>query len=318
MKTIRIRAALAYLLAFALFCAAAGGAAAEGAGTEEDAYVIWGVAVGPEDTELSTEEGGWVTPAEINTLLENRPKLKKINIFNKKVKLTDMEKIIDPHPEVDFGLTIQLNRSHILRTDMTAYSTLGRQPQIGGPQTKYFAYLKQLKALDIGHMNVHSVEFLRDCPKLKILIIADCALRDIDAVSTQTELEYLEVFKNYITDLTPLSGLTKLKDLNIGYNKITDFSPLYGLQNLERLWLMGNWFVEDEEIERLREHLPNCDIVVRSYGATGNLMDEKMVQTPGTSWRHHPHYDTIHWIFNHNEYIDWDVEVPQVKTPANP
>ena len=286
-------------------------------GTEEP-LTWWGVEIAADQTEVTFEDEEWLVPSELDTLIEKRPNLKIINMFSKKVKLKDIPGIYERHPDIEFGLTIELNKSHVLRTDMTAYSTLGRQPQISKVQTKYFTYLRHLKALDIGHMNIYSAAFLEDMPKLKILIIADCALRDIEALREQTELEYLEVFKNYISDLTPLSGMTKLKDLNLGYCQITDLSPIYDLPSLERVWLMGNWYLSEEEIQRFREHQPNCEIVTRSYGATGNLMDEHMVQTPGTSWRHHPHYDTIYWIFHHNEYIGWDVDVPQVKTAEDP
>ena len=299
------------------FCFLFLGAAASG---EEALRTVtfWNTEIRSDQTEVTFEDTDWLVPSELDQLLEQMPQLTKVNMFNKRVKLSDILGIYEKHPDVEFGLTIQMNRSHTVRTDMTAYSTLGRQPQISKAQTRYFTCMKHLKALDIGHMNIYSADFLKDCPKLKILIIADCALRDIDALSSQTELEYLEVFKNYISDLTPLSGMTKLKDLNLGYCEITDLSPIYDLPSLERVWLMGNWYLSEEEIQRFREHQPNCEIVTRSYGATGNLMDENMVQTPGTSWRHHPHYDTIYWIFHHNEYIGWDVEVPQVKTAADP
>ena len=313
MKRIALWTAL--LLAVCLIWSAA--AAEESAGT----FTFQGVEIGPEDTVADIPGRGFVHPAEIDELLRQRPNLKTVNMWEKQFFLREIPEIFENHPDVDFGIRIELNKSHILRTDMTAYSTLGRQPQIAQMHTWYFKYLKNLKALDIGHMNVHSVDFLRETAPLKILIIADCALRDIDALSSQNELEYLEIFKNYITDLTPLSGMTELRDLNIGYNDIRDLSPLDGLQNLERLWTMGNWHLPEEEIQRFRELHPNCEVVTFSYGATGNRCDpayKDMKQIPGTSWRHHRHYDTIHWIFDHSEYIGWDVEVPQVKTVNDP
>ena len=312
-KTTLIRLLAAAILVWTL--AAETPALTENAG---EPFTWWGVEITANQTEVTFEDTDWLVPSELDTLIAQRPNLKTINMFNKKLKLKELPEIFEKYPDIEFGLTIELNKSHVIRTDMTAYSTLGRQPQVSKAQTKYFTYLRHLQALDIGHMNIYSAEFLENMPKLKILIIADCALRDIEALRGQTELEYLEVFKNYISDLTPLSGMTKLKDLNLGYCEITDLSPIYDLPSLERVWLMGNWYLSEEEIERFRQHQPNCEIVTRSYGATGNLMDEKMVQTPGTSWRHHPHYDTIYWIFHHNEYIGWDVEVPQVKTAADP
>jgi len=289
---------------------------------EVQTATFWGVEVKSTDTEVEFPGKDWVTPALIDELMTAMPQLKTVNMYDHSIKLADATEIMDKYPDVFFGFTLKLTSAHILRTDMTAYSTLGRSPHIMPSQTKYFAYLKGLKALDIGHMNVRSLDFLADCPKLKILIVADNALydKDIQALATQTDLEYLELFKNYITDISVLSNLTNLKDLNIGYCQITDLSPLYELTSLERVWLMGNWKLEDEEVERLREHLPDCEVVRYSYGATGNQTEPHNYkhQYPGTSWRHHKHYDTIYWIFHHNEYIDWDVEVPQIKTENDP
>ena len=280
--------------------------------------VFWGAEISPEDTEVTFEGDGRVSLPELDALLDRRPNLKRVNLWGKQTVLKEIPPLMEHHPDVEFGMTITLNPSHVLRTDMTAYSTLGRQPQITRAQTWYFTYLKNLKALDIGHMNVHSLDFLRETAPLKILIVADNGLKDIGALAGQTEIEYLEIFKNYITDLSPLSGMTQLRDLNIGYNDIRDLSPLDGLQNLERLWTMGNWWLPEAEIERFRQLHPNCEVVTWSYGATGNRMDRNQKQFPGTSWRHHTHYDTIHWIFDHSEYIGWDVPVPQVKTEKDP
>lgn len=278
---------------------------------------LWGVTVSSEDTSVTFEGKEAVSLYDLCDLLACMPGLKKVDMWDKQVNRKEMDALL-AFPEVEVGMTIKLNKSHILRTDMTAYSTLGRQPQITRSDTHYFTFLKDLKALDVGHMFIQSLDFLEECSKLKILIAADCSLKDISPIACQTDLEYVELFKNYITDISPLAELTNLRDLNIGYCQITDLSPLYDLPNLERVWLMGNWYLPDEEVERLREHQPDCEIVTFSYGATGNLMTPDKKQIPGTSWRHHKHYDTIYWIFHNNEYIGWDVEVPQIKTVNDP
>lgn len=307
-----------------LLCLACGSAAAQApAGTEKAGKItFWNTEISPEDTEVTFEGNEYVHLTELDGLLNKYPNIKTVNMWDKRLFINEVRDLFAGHPDVNFGMTITLNPSHILRTDMTAYSTLGRQPQIAQKQTWYFNCLKNLKALDIGHMNVHSLAFLEEAPRLKILIVADNGLKDIKALAGQTELEYLEIFKNYITDLSPLSGMTELRDLNIGFNDIRDLSPLDHLQNLERLWTMGNWWLPDEEIERFKSLHPNCEVVTFSYGATGNRCDPnvkgEMKQIPGTSWRHHKHYDTIHWIFDHSEYIGWDVAVPQVKTAEDP
>ena len=297
-------------------------ATAEAAATEipEQTVLFWNTPVSTRDTEVTFEGSEFAHMTELDQFLTQMPNIRKVSLWGKRTYLNEILPLFEHHPDVEIGMTITLNKSHVLRTDMTAYSTLGRQPQIAKMHTWFFGCLKQLKALDIGHMNTHSLDFLQATAPLKILIVADNGLRDrdIQALQYQNDLEYLEIFKNYITDLSPLRGMTELRDLNIGYNDIRDLSPLDGLQKLERLWTMGNWWLPEEEIARFQALHPNCEVVTWSYGATGNRCTRDMTQIPGTSWRHHRHYDTIHWIFDHSEYIDWDVEVPQVKGAEDP
>lgn len=278
---------------------------------------LWGVTVSSEDEEVTFEGNEWINIDELCGLLDTMPNLRTVNMWDKRMKHKDLNVLLG-YPEINFGMTIKMNDAHVVRTDWTAYSTLGRQPQIDRFDTPFFAFLKDMKALDVGHMFLQNLDFLKTCSKLKILIAADCGVGDLTPLTYQTDLEYLELFKNGISDISPLASLVNLRDLNIGYCKITDLSPLYDLPNLERVWLMGNWYLPDEEVERLREHQPDCEIVTFSYGATGNLMTPEKKLIPGTSWRHHKHYDTIYWIFHHNEYIGWDVEVPQIKTINDP
>ncbi len=61
------------------------------------------------------------------------------------------------------------------------------------------------------------------------------------------------------TDLAPLANLTKLEMLNLRGAKLTDLTPLAHLQKLETLSLDGA-IVTDEQVERLRQALPNCKI----------------------------------------------------------
>lgn len=249
-------------------------------------------------------------PDQLIEALSCLPNLKKVNMWEVDVNKGVGEQLANAFPDVFFGFTIRFNQSHVFRTDGTAFSTLSKKPGLAHSQLYHFALCPDLKALDVGHNTLRKLDFLEALPKLKILIVADCGLTDISPIACQTDLEYLELFLNNITDISPLASLTNLIDLNLCFNKITDLSPLYGMKKLRRLWLMRNIGLTTEEVDKLREQLPDCDIVVRSYGSTGNIMDEKGKQIPGTSWRDHPHYQTIHYIFNHREYIGWDDPIP--------
>ena len=266
----------------------------------------------PQDAEEITLRARRVDdPGQLIGELSRLPALRRVYMWNADIVQDVRQRIADAFPEVFFGFTMRFNRTHVFRTDGTAFSTLSRAPLLVHSQLYSFALCPDLKALDVGHNRILQLDFLEKLPKLKILIVADCGLTDIGPIACQTDLEYLELFLNDITDISPLAGLTGLIDLNLCFNRITDLSPLYGMKNLRRLWLMKNPGLTAEEVDRLREQLPDCDIVLRSYGSTGNVLDEKGRQIPDSSWRHHPHYDTIHYIFNHRDYIGWDDPVPQ-------
>ena len=84
-----------------------------------------------------------------------------------------------------------------------------------------------------------------------------------------TNMEYLEVQETDLTDLSPLAGLVNLKHLNICWlENVTDITPLYGLTNLERLWIGNMTPIPQDQIDTIREKLPNCVINTTTYNPT--------------------------------------------------
>lgn len=85
-----------------------------------------------------------------------------------------------------------------------------------------------------------------------------------DCLSNNPELEVIELFGCHeIEDLSPLSDLDSLRVLNL-YTEVGDLSPLYELKELELLTLY-DLPVEEEQHEKLREALPNTQIVTGGY-----------------------------------------------------
>lgn len=281
---------------------------------EETEVKVCGLSFPADAVEIDLTGAKRVSVSELTKALNKLPELQSVYMWDWPLNRQDKATLHKTFPDVFFGLEVQLNKAHTLRTDAIVFSTLGKQPLLEKGHLVNFTLCPNLRALDLGHCSLYDVSFLEDCAQLKVLILADAELRDISPLASQTELEYLELFSNKITDISPLAGMTQLKDLNLAFNKITDLSPIYDLPNLERVWLMGNFDLKQEEIDRLREHQPDCEIITYSWGATGNQMekiDGELVQFPGTSWRDHPHYDTIYYIFNSGEYIGWDDPIPE-------
>ncbi len=271
---------------------------------------VWGKTISSEDTDVSFEKKQVGKISDLCDALDCLPNIKNVNMWDAQLKKEQRETLFSRYPDVFFGMTLQLNQRHTVRTDATAFSTLGKKPYLYAHNMGNFAHCPNLLALDVGHNTIMNLDFLYNCSKLKILIAADANISDITPIACQTDLEYVELFINKITDISPLAKLTNLRDVNLCFNDISDLSPLYDLPHLERVWLMMNKRITQEEIDKLREHQPNCQIVTRCYGSTGNIMRDDGSLIPGTSWRHHKHYDTIYYIFNGGGYVDWDVEVP--------
>lgn len=83
-------------------------------------------------------------------------------------------------------------------------------------------------------------------PVLKKLVLNNTNLSTLEALSTLTNLVYLDIENNYkgngdlsipSLDLSPISTLIKLKTLNLSKNYINDLSPLSKLVNLDILLL---------------------------------------------------------------------------------
>ena len=135
---------------------------------------------------------------------------------------------------------------------------------IGGYDDKRLAPLKyctKVKYLDIGHNGIENLDFLYYMPDLEVLIVENDHVSDITAIGSCKNLEYLEVGETRVTDISPLANCTNLVHLNIGrLHELTDISPLYGLTKLERVYGKCDENVPPEQVEHLRELLPNCEI----------------------------------------------------------
>ena len=250
--------------------------------------------------DASAIDFGDVTVEDVDALcamLDQMPQLETVDMYASSLSKSDMDMLFTRYPQITFGWTYKVG-DHIVRTDMTAFSTLhgsSPDPIHSERDFKWLKFCKGLKAIDVGHNWIEDVSWLLDFPELKVLILAVGPLTDIAPLAELHELEYLELFTNRVEDLTPLAGLSSLRDLNIKNNPVRDISPLYGLTGLERLWIGGPRMknVPEEQIDALHAALPACEI------------DWESDPTGGT-WRVHPHYDVIYEMFHKMEYIPFE------------
>ncbi len=228
---------------------------------------------------------------DVCELLSMMPSLKRLDMYGVNISLKKMEKLMLAYPDVEFHWTLPVSGSR-LRTDASAFSTKHSSDSQRDSSEHFdcLKYVPALQALDLGHNAIKDLSFLSYFPTMRILILADNKIGDVTEIGKLTELEYAELFLNRIEDITPLASLTNLKDLNLAHNNISDPTPLYALKQLKRLWISCNNLTE-EQVEALRQALPNTEIVANTHWSTG------------AGWREHSHYYEIISIFNNHAYV---------------
>ena len=238
--------------------------------------------------------------------LEKLPKLKKVDMFNTRIRADRIAELTERFPGVEFGWTMAVG-DHSVRTDATAFSTLhsDSSPRHGDDVLSLLRYCKNLKALDIGHNAAKDLSFLYDLPNLRVLILVDNQFTDITPVASLKKLEYLEIFFNNVTDVSAVKDLDKLLDLNICFNRISDLSVLKGMTWLKRLWIshstdrnpMNN--VDPAVVEEIRAALPDT------------LVDSTAKSSIGNYWRDDPHYKVLREMFRTKTYIPFEDSWPE-------
>jgi len=71
----------------------------------------------------------------------------------------------------------------------------------------------------------------------------------------------LECANNQLSDLSGIVNCNELFYLDCSNNQLTDLSPLYELSRLRELNIANNPNLTEAEIERFRQHKPNCEII---------------------------------------------------------
>lgn len=100
-------------------------------------------------------------------------------------------------------------------------------------------YCEEIVAMDIGHMWITDIEFVRYMPDLKYLVMFNQAVSDLSPLSVCKELVFLEMHQcDHVEDYSPLLECTALEDLNIG-GVSGDISPILEMKWLKNLWLVG-------------------------------------------------------------------------------
>ena len=209
------------------------------------------------------------------------PKLRYLDMDSCGVNDTHMAQIRDALPQATvvwriwFGDRNNGCAGYSVRTDVERI--LASNPGIGGEltpeNTRSLKYCTKVKYLDLGHNSfLRSIDFVRYMPDLEAVVLAMGNWYDASPLENCTKLRYAELQTTCLSDLRPLSKLKSLTDLNLCYCfALHDISPLYELPQLKRLYLGRLTPVPAEQIARMREIAPGCEIETEILDPTGGF-----------------------------------------------
>jgi hypothetical protein len=98
-----------------------------------------------------------------------------------------------------------------------------------------------------------------DLIELRELSLTGTYVFDLTYISKLPNLESLDISFTYVDNVNNLLHLEKLKKLNISSTDIKDIRPLKNLRQLKWLSIWNLW-LDREQIDELKEHLPNLKI----------------------------------------------------------
>ena len=170
--------------------------------------------------------------------------------------------------------TVQLGKKLTARTDATTFMPVREHVYYFLDEDAYnLRYCEDMLCVDVGHMGLTNIDFVKGMPHLQILILAhNGQLQDISPISSCKELIFLELDWSAVKDFTPLVGCTSLEDLNIGLT-YPSVEPL-----MQMTWLKNLWMVDRGGAYQLSQALPDTKIVASADA------------TVGAGWRNLPNY----------------------------
>ena len=231
---------------------------------------------------------------ELDEALAFLPALEQVEMHDTGLTNEALDALNRKYENVNVVWTIRFgyNNYYTLRTDAEYFraSEFGvTPPEITDADLAVMAFCSQMRALDLGHMQVTDLSPLKKMTHLTWLIIAECPIDDISALSSLKELKYLEMFNTSVSDLTPLVKCPALQALNCCYIRAKQdgaWKALSRMTGLKLLWYC-NCPLSAQQIRDLKEKDP--DLV------TFTLMGG---ESSGGSWRYNDLYREMRDAFH--------------------
>lgn len=165
-----------------------------------------------------------------------------------------------------------------VRTDATYFYPTGQQIYyFFDEDAENLVYCEDMICVDLGHMSIHHVEWLKGMPKLKYLILAHTQVAYLDGIENCKELVFLELDWSPVKDFTPLLQCTALEDLNIG-KTYAEVTPLTQMTWLKHLWCVDRSSASIYELRKALEEQGTTIFAVPDAATVGGI------------WRQLPNY----------------------------
>ncbi len=118
---------------------------------------------------------------------------------------------------------------------------------------------KRVRWVDLRNTQVSELSPLAELKSLEHLWLHNTQVSDLSPLAELKNLETLYLYNTPVSDLSPLAELKSLERLQLRNTPVSDLSPLVELKNLVLL-SFDNTPVSDEQVQELRQALPNCKI----------------------------------------------------------
>lgn len=217
--------------------------------------------------------------------------LRQVDLSNSNLTNEQMEELQQAFPFTKFVWVVHMKKWH-LRTNALAFSTMQSDTDVmlNNEDIEVLKYCTDLVTLDLGHHHITDISVLKNCKKLRVLIMSSNNwLMNIEPVSHLPELMYFECWCSRISDVSPLVACQNLVDLNVSFvfSKLNSIDPLMHFPKLERLWFTHSGVSEADRI-RLQERYPNA------------LMDWTSEDSKSSGWRTHQRFKDLRNMMFHN------------------
>lgn len=121
--------------------------------------------------------------------------------------------------------------------------------------------INSVTIISANNNNISDISRLSEFVSVRELYLSDNRIKNIDSLKQLFNLKTLVISSNLIDDITSLKELKNLENLDISNNKkLKNLSALYELKTL-KLLCINETAVTKGTIKKLKENLPDCEII---------------------------------------------------------